>query len=132
MTIPFSGSTGRSESDATAGGDDTIPLLTDVVLLANAPTPPGAPRALDDDWAILAIKVETSVAERLMTHASPLLDGVLNDLLPPLLARTAAQLTEDLRDGLSNLVHELVARAVAEELTRLRAQHQQPLPSPAP
>lgn len=132
MTSPFSENAGRGEPVAPPGADDAIPLLTDVVLLADAPTPAGAPRALEDDWAILAIKVETSVAERLMTHAAPLLDGALNDLLPPLLARAAAQLTEDLRDGLSTLVRELVARAVAEELARLRAQHTQPQHLPAP
>ena len=90
MTPLFSENAGRGEPVAPPGADDAIPLLTDVVLLADAPTPAGAPRALEDDWAILAIKVETSVAERLMTHASPLLDGALDDLLPPLLARAAA------------------------------------------
>lgn len=103
-------------------GDESIPLLTEVVqLLPQAPA--GLPESLADvDWATLAQQVQDNVIERLMQHTESLLDTQVRDLLGPLLERATRQLSADLEVALSEFTRELVARAVSEELTRVHAE----------
>lgn len=113
--------------------DETIPVLTDVVRLPRDPEPePAVPAFSDEDWAALAARVETSVTERMLLHAGPMLDDSLDSMLTNLLQRAGAQLAQDLHDVFSHLVRDLVARAVTEELTMLHARglHSDPLPAP--
>ena len=113
--------------------DDTIPVLTDVVRLPREPEPePTMTGFSDDDWAALAARVETSVTERMLLHAGPMLDASLDSMLTHLLQRAGAQLAQDLQDVFSHLVRDLVARAVTEELTMLHARSMQSDAPPAP
>ncbi|MBP6816144.1 MAG: hypothetical protein KA778_01455 [Burkholderiaceae bacterium] len=113
--------------------DETIPVLTDVIRLPRDPEPePVAQAFSDDDWAALAARVETSVTERMLLHAGPMLDASLDSMLTNLLQRAGAQLAQDLHDVFSHLVRDLVARAVTEELTLLHARSLQPDSPPAP
>jgi len=113
--------------------DETIPVLTDVIRLPRDPEPePTVPAFSDEDWASLAARVETSVTERMLLHAGPMLDASLDSMLTNLLQRAGAQLAQDLQDVFSHLVRDLVARAVTEELTMLHARSLQSDPPPAP
>ncbi|MBP8307993.1 MAG: hypothetical protein KAY46_12060 [Burkholderiaceae bacterium] len=113
--------------------DETIPVLTDVVRLPRDPEPePAVPAFSDDDWAALAARVETSVTERMLLHAGPMLDASLDNMLTTLLQRAGAQLAHDLHDVFSHLVRDLVARAVTEELTMLHARSLRSDSPPAP
>ena len=113
--------------------DETIPVLTDVVRLPREPaTEPALPAFSDEDWAALAARVETSVTERMLLHAGPMLDASLDNMLTHLLQRAGAQLAQDLHDVFSHLVRDLLARAVTEELTMLHARSLQADVPPAP
>ena len=71
--------------------DETIPVLTDVIRLPRDPEPePVAQAFSDDDWAALAARVETSVTERMLLHAGPMLDASLDSMLTNLLQRAGA------------------------------------------
>lgn len=113
--------------------DETIPVLTDVVRLPRDPEPePAVPAFSEEDWAVLAARVETSVTERMLLHAGPMLDDSLDSMLTNLLQRAGAQLAQDLHDVFSHLVRDLVARAVTEELTMLHARSLHSDSPPAP
>lgn len=102
--------------------DSPIPMLTDVVHLPRyaAGELPASLTGLD--WSELAGRVRENVMERLLRRSEMLLDTQLRDHLRIVLERSAEVLAVELHDALSQMIRDLVARAVNEELTRIHAE----------
>jgi len=103
-------------------GDESIPLLTEVVEI---PRYGGAdlPASLAEvDWAALAQQVQDNVFERLMQRSTQLFDTQVRAAITPVLDRAARQLSADLESALTQLTRELVERAIADELARVHAE----------
>lgn len=112
--------------DAGAGSaldaDHAIPTLTEVVHLPRY-SEPELPATLSEvDWASLAQTIQDNVLGRLMRRSEPLFGAQLRATLKSVLDRTAEQMSAELQVTLSQLTRDLVANAVAEELTRVHAQ----------
>ncbi len=112
----------RFASDAEAKadpGDDAIPMLTEVVELPRYDSAE-LPHALTDvDWAHLALRVQENVLERLLGRSETLIDDEMQAGLEAVLSRATESLAAELRLTLAQLVRDLVARAVTDELTRV-------------
>lgn len=107
-----------AEADAEAP-DDAIPMLTEVVEMPRYDSAE-LPRALTDvDWAQLALRVQENVLERLLGRSEALIDDEMQAGIDAVLARATESLATELRLTLGQLVRDLVARAVTEELTRV-------------
>ena len=97
-----------------------IPLLTDVVQIT------GDTQAASDALVApdheLESRVTEAVLQRLMRRSDDLLEVQLQKEMAPVMARLSATLGRELREPLEQMIRELVARAVIEELTRLRSE----------
>lgn len=102
--------------------DDAIPTLTEVVHLPRYSDPELPATLAEVDWASLAQSVQENALGRLMRRSEPLFGAQLRATLKSVLDRTAEQMSAELQVTLSQLTRDLVARAVAEELTRVHAQ----------
>ena len=103
-------------------GDESIPLLTEVVEI---PRYGGAelPASLADvDWAALSQQVQDNVFERLMQRSTQLFDTQVRAAITPVLDRAARQLSADLESAVTQLTRELVEHAIADELARVHAE----------
>ncbi len=108
-----------AESDAAPMPDGSIPMLTEIIRLADDVDEP-LPASLEHvDWAALAQRVRDDVLGRLMRNSDAMLAPELRATLATVLERTLQQLGDELQGTLSQLVRDLVARAVADEITRL-------------
>ncbi len=99
--------------------EDAIPMLTEVIEVPRYDAA-DLPRALTDvDWAQLALRVQENVLERLLGRSEALIDDEMQAGIDAVLARATESLAAELRLTLGQLVRDLVARAVTEELTRV-------------
>jgi uncharacterized membrane-anchored protein YjiN (DUF445 family) len=102
--------------------DEAIPMLTEIVQVPRY-VAEELPKSLDDvDWAELAERVRENVTERLTRRSQALLDAQLRESLQAVVDRAAESLASELRASLSQMVRDIVARAVTEELTRVHAE----------
>lgn len=102
-----------------ATGDDAIPLLTEVVEVPRYDSGE-LPRSLVEiDWAQLAMRVRENVLEGLLGRSDALLDAQLHASLQAVIGRATESLAADLGTTLGQLIRDLVARAVTEEITRV-------------
>ncbi|MCO5101828.1 MAG: hypothetical protein M9885_13215 [Burkholderiaceae bacterium] len=110
----------RAAAEASADvPHDTIPVLTEIVELPRYDAAE-LPRTLTDvDWAHLALRVQENVLERLLGRSQALIDDEMQAGLEAVLSRTTESLAAELRLTLGQLVRDLVARAVTDELTRV-------------
>lgn len=110
----------RAATDASSEeADDAIPMLTEVVDLPRYDAAE-LPHALTDvDWAHLALRVQENVLERLLGRSETLIDDEMQAGLEAVLSRATESLAAELRLTLAQLVRDLVARAVTDELTRV-------------
>ncbi len=110
----------RAAADTTAdAGDDAIPVLDEIVELPRYDAAE-LPHALTDvDWGQLALRVQENVLERLLGRSEALIDDEMQAGLDAVLARATESLAAELRLTLGQLVRDLVARAVTDELTRV-------------
>ncbi|MCD6681448.1 MAG: hypothetical protein LT102_12485 [Burkholderiaceae bacterium] len=100
-------------------GDEAIPMLTEVVELPRYDAAE-LPQALADvDWAHLALRVQENVLERLLGRSEALIDDEMQAGLEAVISRATESLAAELRMTLAQLVRDLVARAVTDELTRV-------------
>jgi len=120
MTDPAAPSPPRS---APAGGsDEAIPMLTEIVQVPRY-TDEELPATLDEvDWAELAERVRENVTERLARRSQALVDAQLRESLQSVIDRAAESLAAELRATMTQVVRDIVARAVNEELTRVHAE----------
>lgn len=105
--------------DTTADADEQVPMLTDVLQVPRY-QPGDLPAALDDvNWTALTERVRDNVMERLMRKSTQLLDERVADTLQVVIERATANLNLELRDALTTMIKDIVARAVDEELSRV-------------
>ena len=108
--------------DNPQAADQAIPMLTEVVQVPRY-TSAELPETLSEvDWAELALRVRENVMERLQRRSELLLDDELKNTLQVVLDRAVESLAVQLHDTLSQMVRDIVARAVTEELTRVHAE----------
>jgi uncharacterized membrane-anchored protein YjiN (DUF445 family) len=102
--------------------DEAIPMLTEIVQVPRY-TPEELPETLSEvDWAELGERVRENVTERLTRRSQALLDSQLRGTLEVVLDRAAESLAAELHESLTQMVRDIVGRAVTEELTRVHAE----------
>ena len=107
---------------AAGAADLPIPMLTEIVEVPRY-APEELPATLEEvDWAELAERVRENVAERLTRRSQALLDAALRDSLQAVVDRAAESLASELRGSLTQMVRDIVGRAVNEEITRVHAE----------
>ncbi|MEK9721426.1 MAG: hypothetical protein VW339_04080 [Quisquiliibacterium sp.] len=100
--------------------DDSIPTLTDIVQgaeLGDAPMPTALSEA---DLDALAQRVRDNLTAGLSRQADAMFGAQLRATLRVMLERSAEQMANELYTALSQQTRELIARAVADEIARLR------------
>jgi hypothetical protein len=102
----------RARSSAMAGDD--IPTLTQVVQVS-----PGDPAVRTPDGSDTG---REALLQRLLGRSDALLDAQLQQALAPLVERATAALARELHDSMKGIVHEILDRAIKEELARLQAE----------
>jgi hypothetical protein len=102
--------------------DEAIPMLTEIVDVPRY-AQEDLPKSLGDvDWAELGERIRENVTERLTRRSQALLDAAMRESLHAVIDRAAESLAAELRGSLDQLVRDIVARAVNEELTRVHAE----------
>jgi len=106
-------------------GDDDIPTLTEVVQVlpdevVRVPPDHGAAPGVSQPG--LDPHQTEEVLERLLRRSDVLLEAPLQHALVPVMERLSGIVARELHDSLERIVREVVARAVNEELTRLRSE----------
>jgi hypothetical protein len=105
-----------------------VPILTEVVLLSD-PEPidipiDEPPRAVDSIGVALPANVEEQLIERvwadLQRQVDLMLEYRLRETLAPILSRATESVVRDTRQQLASTLRDVVARAVAQELSRHR------------
>lgn len=98
--------------------DATIPVLTEVFqdLPAKAEAEAGA-MAAETDLAMAAL--ERRLCERVVQQLQGRIDGVLEQRLRDSMEHALAGLSDALRTSVQQSIKDIVARAVAQELTHL-------------
>lgn len=110
---------------------DAIPVLTQVIDLLPPSSPAQShpsglaaaanPEAAREEWE----NIERTVNERVLLQLQGRIDFVLEHRIKESLADAIQKATDDLADeirrGLENTLKDVIARAVAQEITRLQA-----------
>jgi hypothetical protein len=109
---------------ATANQQGAFPTLTEVMSVPRYSSAELPDTLTEVDWTQLALRVRENVLERLMRRSEVMLDAQLKSTLETITARAAESLAVEMHDSLSQLVRDIVARAVNEELTRLQTEIQ--------
>jgi hypothetical protein len=63
-----------------------------------------------------------ALLQRLLSRSDALMDAQLQQALAPVVERAVATVTRDLRDSIPGIVHEILKRAITEELARSQAE----------
>lgn len=100
--------------------DDAIPMLTEIIELpALGPATLAGPAApAEIDWNAIEQRVRDDVAERLARRVDTVFVQRLDAAMQGALERATRQFSVELRAALTEATQDLVARAVAEEITR--------------
>lgn len=128
---------GRLRAAATGvpdGSDDAIPMLTEVVEVPRYDRSDLPQTLAAVDWSQLALRVQENVLERLLSRSDALLDAQLRSSLQAVIGRATESLAADLSTALEQLIRDIVARAVTEELTRVHDEvvRARGVPAPGP
>lgn len=113
---------GRSRAAAAEpaeAGEEVIPLLTEVVEVPRYDRSELPRTLVEIDWAQLAMRVRENVLHGLLGRSDALLDAQLRASLQAVIGRATESLAADLATTLGQLIRDLVARAVTEEITRV-------------
>ncbi|HEU4851631.1 MAG TPA: hypothetical protein VFT37_05700 [Telluria sp.] len=110
--------------------DPSIPVLTEVL----DDTPPAAPAASPDglaqrvvqgwseeEWELLEQRLSERILTQLQSRTDFVLEQRVRDAMAEVLQHALKSLTADIRDGLHDTLEKIVARAVAQEITHLKA-----------
>lgn len=100
-----------------------VPTLTEVVDLA-VNVPPTAEEVPSRPAPLEVLPTEEQLTQRVLADLQRQIDLVLDyrmrEVLSPILSRLAESLVRDVRKDLASSLREMVARAVAQELSRPR------------
>lgn len=118
---------------STSPFDASIPVLTEIFLDAPAPAPraPTDAELLEQNaiegwsverWDLLERRVAERVLMGLQSRVDFVLEQRVRDLMADVLQEALGRLTGELRGGLHSTLDKIVTRAVAQEITHLRAQ----------
>lgn len=105
---------------------DRLPTLTEVLVWppaatpATASTPPPAVAPPAPTLRMAEDRIIQGVLAQLQRQVDLMLEYRLREVLTPLLARAADAVVRDARNELASALRDVVARAVADELVRLR------------
>lgn len=123
MTDPAERAAPPPSPPASAGvPDEAIPMLTEIVQVPRY-SDAELPATLGEvDWAELAERVRENVTERLARRSQLLIDAQLRESLQSVIDRAAESLAAELRTTMTQVVRDIVAHAVTEELTRVHAE----------
>jgi hypothetical protein len=100
--------------------DESIPTLTEILqapVLADTPVPASLS---DADLDALAQRLRDNLTAGIGRQADAIFGAQLRATLRVMLERSAEQMANDLYTALSQQTRDLVARAVADEIARLR------------
>jgi hypothetical protein len=100
-------------------GEDAIPMLTEVVEVPRYDRAELPATLASVDWSQLALRVQENVLERLLNRSDALLEETLQSSLQAVIGRATESLAAELGPTQHQLIRDLVARAVTEELTRV-------------
>ncbi|MFD2366547.1 hypothetical protein [Pseudoduganella sp. GCM10020061] len=116
--------------------DPSIPVLTEVLDEAAAPAPAAAdtPAAssqglaqrevqswTDADWEALELRLSERILTQLQSRTDFVLEQRVRDAMSDVLQHALKSLTSEIREGLHDTLEKIVARAVTQELTHLKA-----------
>ncbi len=104
---------------AAVTGDAAIPMRTEVVEVPRYDRSELPRTLVESDGAQLAMRVRENVLEGLLGRSDALLDAQLRSSLQAVIGRATESLAADLGTTLEQLIRDLVARAVTEEITRV-------------
>ncbi len=110
--------------DEATSQQGAFPTLTEVMSVPRYASAELPETLTEVDWTQLALRVRENVLERLMRRSEVMLDAQLKSTLETITARAAESLAVEMNDSLSQLIRDIVARAVNEELTRLQTEIQ--------
>lgn len=115
--------------------DPSIPVLTEV-LDASAPAPEtdSTPAIADEglaqrtvqgwtdaEWEALELRLSERILTQLQSRTDFVLEQRVRDAMAEVLQHALKSLTSEIRDGLHDTLEKIVARAVTQELTHLKA-----------
>lgn len=121
MTTKMPKSADSSPSQAESA-DLAFPTLTEVMSVPRYPTEDLPESIVSVNWTSLESKVRENVMERLVRRSELMLDERLKATLEPIAQRAVESFAAELNTEISQIVRDVVARAVNEELTRLQTE----------
>ncbi len=116
---PPAGAAARPSGAGDPPSDLAIPMLTEVVDLPRYAGVDLPERLADVDWTALENRVREHVLDRMLRRSDLLVETRVREALATSLARTTAALAAELQSSLTEIVREMVSRAVGEERTRV-------------
>ncbi len=116
-------------NDIDPNAEFVFPTLTEVVQVPRYASGDLPDSLADIDWADLAQRIRENVLERLMRRSEQMLEPQLRTTLDAITARACESLAGELNDTLSQMIRDVVARSVNEELTRLHTEIQRRKPN---
>lgn len=103
----------------------SIPKLTEVLPAMASNKPQRDQQMSEQDWQRMSFQLERNVLQRMLRRTDGFVDGPLADQLDEMLDRGAERLMADIKTTLQQAVRESVSRAIAEELSKIRADRRQ-------
>lgn len=115
--------------------DPSIPVLTEVL---DETTPAAAPASATDglaksivqgwtdaEWEALELRLSERILTQLQSRTDFVLEQRIRDAMADVLQHALKNLTAEIRDGLHDTLEKIVARAVTQEITHLKALRKQ-------
>jgi hypothetical protein len=106
--------------------EDEFPILTDILVAGQIPLPEperisGANTRSTEDWETLERDMREAVLRGLHTRIDAVLDQRVREAINSIQEPILAELGNALKNGLNDTVRDIVHRAVAQEISRLRS-----------
>ncbi len=108
---------------------DELPVLTEVLIPGQVPLPVGASNltaGTEAAWESLERDVRETVLRGLQGRLDLILEQRINDAVHNAVDRAMTDLASDVKGSIRDALRDLVSRAVAQEISRLRATRVKP------
>ncbi len=104
---------------------DDLPLLTEILVAGQVPLPQGSTSTLaaseQDVWDTLERDVRETVLKNLQARLDLVLEQRINDAVHLAVDRALTDLALEIKASVRETLRDVVARAVSQEISRLRA-----------